>query len=164
MNQADPSAKAELRAFFIAQLNLLYCAKCHLTERLTELQEDNNFGDLQLAMSKTTAEVSNEISILDMIYKLLGADYTFDNCGVLIEQIEDIFSFIRHCPDNPLLRDLSILYYMRCIKNVELTSSKILQIAAEKLKSKQINRLLKKSFFHPVESWNLADTISLRYA
>ena len=77
--------------------------------------------------------------------------------------IEDAFIAVKQQGSDPELRDMSILFYMQNIESVEMTSFQVLQIAAVKLKNKQISQLLKENFEAAKEDRALLLMVSAKY-
>jgi ferritin-like metal-binding protein YciE len=136
----------KLRSFFITHLNRIYCAKLHLVNRLPELGELAHFSDLQDAIAETTDEVQKQIDRMHEIYGLLDAPIAIESHKGLTGLIEDAFIAVKQQSADPVLRDMSILFYMQNIESVEMTSFQVLQIAAVKLKDEQVSQLLKENF------------------
>jgi ferritin-like metal-binding protein YciE len=136
----------KLESFFITHLNRVYCAKLHLAKRLPEIEDAANFTDLQNAIVETISIVEKQIARMREIYKLLNTEISIESHKGLTGLIEDAFIAIQQQSEDPLLRDMSILFYMQNIESVEMTSFQVLQIAAVKLKNEQIKQLLKENF------------------
>ncbi|AMR30040.1 hypothetical protein A0256_00730 [Mucilaginibacter sp. PAMC 26640] len=153
----------KLRSFFITYLNKIYCAKTHLHERLSEIQEQSHFSDLKNAIGKTLEDVGKQITRMEEIYILLDEEPSTGNCSGLIGMVEDAYEAIHEESADPELRDLSILFYMQNIETVEMASFQILQIAAVKFKNKQINQLLFENFNEAKADRTLLLLITTKY-
>lgn len=136
----------KLRTFFLEHLDKIYCAKIHLITRLPMLLEQVHFSDLKSAILETVSHVEDEISRMEMIYTILDSNYSDCNAKVLASLVEDAFAAIQQQGPDRELRDLSILFYLQNIESVEMASFQILQMAAVKLKNKQIAALLKENY------------------
>jgi len=136
----------KLRTFFIGHLDKIYCAKVHLITRLPNLLQQAHFEDLKSAILETIGHVEQEISRMELIYMILDANYSDCNTKGLTGLVEDTFAAIKEQGADKELRDLSILFYLQNIESVEMASFQILQMAAVKLKNKQIATLLKENF------------------
>ncbi|TCC92395.1 DUF892 family protein [Pedobacter frigiditerrae] len=136
----------KLKTFFIGHLDKIYCAKIHLITRLPQLLEQAHFADLKSAILETINHVENEISRMEMIYTILDSTYSDCNAKGLTGLVEDAFSAIQQQGKDRELRDLSILFYLQNIESVEMASFQILQMAAVKIKNKQIANLLKENY------------------
>jgi ferritin-like metal-binding protein YciE len=131
-----------LRSFFYEHLNKVYCAKSHLLERLSELEEQSNFEDLKDIIKTTIGQVEQQSQMLNQVYTQFKETYTFENCEALINFLEEIFISIHHQSADKTLRNASVLSYLYYIESVELASIRILILAAEKMGLNNIQSLL----------------------
>jgi len=136
----------QLKTFFIGHLDKIYFAKLHLITRLPELLEQAHFSDLKAAILQTIDHVEKEISRMEMIYTILDSNYSDYKSKGLSGLVEDAFAAIQEHGRDKELRDLAILFYLQNIESVEMASFQILQIAAVKLKNKQVVSLLKENY------------------
>jgi ferritin-like metal-binding protein YciE len=60
--------------------------------------------------------------------------------------VDDAFEDIKLHSKEPELRDLSIAFYMQNIESVEMASFQVLEMAAVKLKNKQIKQLIRENY------------------
>ncbi|HEY8782467.1 MAG TPA: DUF892 family protein [Mucilaginibacter sp.] len=156
-------APEKLKKFFIRHLNRIYCAKLHLVHRLPEIADLAHFNDLQQAIAETIEEVKMQIARMRDIFKLFDAEISIESDKGLTGLIEDAFIAVKQQGSDPELRDMSILFYMQNIESVEMTSFQVLQIAAVKLKNKQISQLLKENFEAAKEDRALLLMVSAKY-
>jgi ferritin-like metal-binding protein YciE len=136
----------KLESLFITHLNRIYCAKLHLAKRLPEIENAANFIDLQNAIVETISIVEKQIVRMREIYELLNAEISIESHKGLTGLIEDAFIAIQQQRKDPILRDMSILFYMQNIESIEMTSFQVLQVVAIKLKNDEIKRLLQENF------------------
>ncbi|MEJ5995096.1 DUF892 family protein [Pedobacter sp. Du54] len=136
----------KLKTFFVEHLDKIYCAKLHLITRLPKLLEQAHFNDLKDTILATVGHVENEISRMEIMYTLIEAPYSDCSSKGLNGLIDDAFEAIQKQGSDKELRDLSILFYLQNIESVEMASFQILQMAAVKLKNKQISKLLKENY------------------
>ncbi|AYL95230.1 DUF892 family protein [Mucilaginibacter celer] len=153
----------QLRIFFTDHLSRIFCAKSHLFERLPELADEAHFKDLKQAVLETWEDIGKQIARIEEIFTLLDEAPSLRNCEELIVFIESGFSGIYHKKENLELRDLSILFYLSVIESVELSSFKLLQMAAVKLPDKRIQQLLKENFDESKADRSLFVLIAARY-
>jgi len=137
---------AKLKQFFIHHLDRIYAAKAHLVAKLPLILDEVHFRDLHLAITETIADVEKQIARMEIIYALLDVKVSNESCHGLIGLVEDAFDAIMRQKKDPALRDLSIIFYMQNIESVEMASFQILQMAAVKIKNKQIKQLLKENY------------------
>ncbi len=136
----------KLKIFFIRHLDKIYCAKLHLINRLPQLFKQAYFADLKDAILETVGHVEQEISRMEIMYTLLEHQSSACNEKGLTGLVDDAFQAIQKEGTDYELRDLSILFYLQNIESVEMASFQILQMAAVKLKNKQIAKLLKENY------------------
>jgi ferritin-like metal-binding protein YciE len=153
----------KLKQFFISHLNRIYCAKSHLQEWLPEMRVYAHFNDLINAISETLVDVEKQISRMEEIYILLDIKPSFENCEGVIGLIEDTFSVIQQGTNDLQSRDLSILFYLQNIESIEMTSFKMLRLAAPQLDKKEIKQLLKENFDEASEDLALLNVITSSY-
>lgn len=141
-----PLEADKLKSYFISHLNNIYCAKSHLVERLPEIQDQSAFSDLQYAIEKTLKDVTKQIARMEEIFLILNVGSSIENCDGMIGLIEELYLAIHEHSDEPVLRDLSIIFYMQNIESLEIGSFQILHMAATKMKDKQIAKLLQDNY------------------
>ena len=136
-----------LRVFFVDHLNIIYCAKAHLLEKLPEIASHVHFTDLREGILETISDVEKQKARVELILTLLDAEVSAAHCPGMVGMVEEAFMGIKQNSGRSHgLRDLSIAYYMQQIESVELASFQVLQMAAVKLKDKQIKKLLNDSY------------------
>ncbi|GAC1314073.1 MAG: hypothetical protein NVSMB24_38270 [Mucilaginibacter sp.] len=136
----------KLKVFFVYHLDKIYAAKAHLVERLPNMAEEVHFSDLRHAIQETVDDVEKQMARMELIYTLLDVSKTKGNSGGLEGLVDDAFKDIQLNRNEAGFRDLSIIFYMQNIESVEMASFQILQMAAVKLKNKQVQQLLKENY------------------
>ena len=134
-----------LRKFFIEHLNHVYNAKACLALRIPRLKILANFKDLKNAIAGTGNTIQKQIARMREIFSLLNTKVSVEKDNKLTGVIEDAFTVIEQ-NDDRALSDMSILFFLQNILGAGMTSLQILQLAAVKLKNKQIKQLLKENF------------------
>ena len=153
-NQPDESSSwkrenlgsAKLKTFFLMHLDHIYAAKIHLVSKLPSLAAEAEFYELKNAIAQTVEDVEQQIARMQMIYTLLDAEVSSASIHGLAGLIDDAFEAIGQQKGESELQDLSIIFYLQNIESIEMASFQILQIAATKLKNKQIGKLLKENY------------------
>lgn len=153
----------KLLSYFIDHLNLIYCAKLHIIEKLPVLAEYATFADLRNAILETASDIQKQILRMDEIYILIDASYSKKRCAGTLGLIEDVFSAISEKNDDTLLRDLSILFYMQHMESIEIASFKVLQMTAAALQNNQISQLLLENFDEAKDDRKLLLLINAKY-
>lgn len=153
----------KLLNYFIDHLNLIYCAKLHIVEKLPLLAEYATFADLRNAILETCSDVQKQILRMDEIYILIDASYSEKKCAGTLGLIEDVFTAISEKNDDALLRDLSILFYMQHMESIEIASFKVLQMTAVTFQNSQISQLLLENFDEARDDRKLLLLINAKY-
>lgn len=153
----------KLKLFFIRHLDHIYSAKSHLVTKLPLLVNEAEFADLKDAICQTVSDVEKQLARMEVIYTLLDEEVSTGSIQGLTGLVEDAFVAINKQHGEPELRDLSIIYYLQNIESVEMASFQILQMAAVKLKNKQIDQLLKDNYDEAKADRTLLLLISSKY-
>jgi ferritin-like metal-binding protein YciE len=132
----------KLFSCFVDNLNIVYCVNAHLTERLSEIADQDEFLDLKAAIIATQEKAEAEIAFMDNIYSYLDQLPSLANCNGIITSIEDAYSIIHQSKDNIGIRDITILFYMQHITDLRASAIIILQIAAIQSDDKEVLRLI----------------------
>lgn len=146
MNDGKVIDDTLLLDYFIEHLNRIYCAKLHVANKLPGVASSADFVDLKHAILETCDDVEQQISRMDKIYTLLNAKYSTSSCIGITALFEETFNAMGSNGDNKILRDLNILFYIQHMESIEISSFKIMQIAAQKLNNPEIVQLLKENF------------------
>jgi ferritin-like metal-binding protein YciE len=136
----------KLKLFFVSHLNRIYAAKAHLVAKLPQIEHEVNFNDLQFAIRETVDDVEKQIARMELIYELLDAPVGKGSIHGLTGLVDDAFESIREQAGEAELRDMSIIFYLQNIESVEMASFQVLQIAAVKLKNRQVKKLLQENY------------------
>lgn len=156
-------SQEKLLNYFIDHLDRIYCAKLHLIGQLPLMAEYAAFADLRNAILETCDDIKKQILRMDEIYVILEAGYSSKNCATASGLMEDAFKAIAEKNDDAILRDLSILFYMQNVESIEVSSFKVLQMAAVMLKNKQISQLMQENFDEAREDRKLLLLINAKY-
>jgi len=153
----------KLKLFFVTHLNRIYYAKAHLVKWLPQLKDEVYFNDLQLAIRETVEDVEKQIARMELIYELLDAEISKGSINGLTGLVEDAFEAIKEQTGEAELRDMSIIFYLQNIESVEMASFQVLQMAAVKLKNKQIKQLLQENYDEAKADRTLLLLIAAKY-
>jgi ferritin-like metal-binding protein YciE len=151
------------KSFFVTHLNKIYAAKAHLVSHLPHIAGEAHFSDLRQAISETMEDVEKQIARMEIIYNILDAEISQGNCNGLAGLVDDAFADIKLHSAEPELRDLSIAFYMQNIESMEMASFQVLQMAAVKLKNKQIKQLIKENYDEAKADRTLLLLITAKY-
>ncbi len=153
----------KLKTFFVTHLNRIYAAKAHLVAKLPNIENEVNFRDLRLAIRETVEDVEKQMARMEVIYELLDAPIGKGSIHGLTGLIDDAFEAIREQAGESELRDMSIIFYLQNIESVEMASFQVLQIAAVKLKNKQVKQLLQENYDEAKADRTLLLLIATKY-
>ncbi|TWR30950.1 DUF892 family protein [Mucilaginibacter pallidiroseus] len=167
-NQQKPNGKIalgpqKLRTYFINNLDKIYAAKSHLVKHLPEIADEVHFADLRMAILETLEDVEKQLARMDIIYAIMDADRGKGNYSGLAGLVDDAFEDIKLHSNDPELRDMSIAFYMQTIESVEMASFQVLEMAAVKLKNKQIKQLIKENYDEAKADRTLLLLITAKY-
>jgi ferritin-like metal-binding protein YciE len=146
---ALPLSKLEpkqLRSFFITHLDHIYAAKKHVLANLPQLANLAHFTDLRNSILEIYDEITKQLRRMDVIYSLLDTSPGEGSHGGWVGLIDNAFAAVQENFDCAELRDLAIIFHMQNIESLETASFKVLQMAAVKLRSKDISQLLKENY------------------
>jgi ferritin-like metal-binding protein YciE len=93
----------------------------------------------------------------------MDEEITDDNCKGMLGLVDEAFDSVIEYKNDAALRDLSLLYYMQNIESIEMASFQILQIAAVKLKNKQVIQLLRENYDEAKADRTLMLLITAKY-
>lgn len=123
----------ELRAVFIGQLSILYNAKISLTTSIPRLVEQATFKNLKMALEEDLEETNQQMIALKTIFNMMEESWLTDHClgmNVVMDEAHKQVTFDR---DNHFGSDMSILFYMSVVENLQVGASNILNLMALKL-------------------------------
>jgi len=153
----------KLKIFFVTHLDKIYAAKSHLIKHLPLLIDHIHLSDLQSAIQETLDNVGKQLARMEIIYSILDSEIGKGNFTGLAGLVDDAFADIANYASDPELRDLSIVFYMQNIESMEAASFKILQMAAVKLKNKQIQQLIAENYMEAKSDRTLLLLITAKY-
>ncbi|RFZ83067.1 DUF892 family protein [Mucilaginibacter terrenus] len=153
----------KIKKFFVNNLDKIYAAKTHLVSHLPQISNEAHFSDLRHAILETIEDVEKQIARMEIVYNMLDAEITQGNCSGLAGLVDDAFADIKLHSSEPELRDLSIAFYMQNIESMEMASFQVLQMAAVKLKNKQIKQLIKENYDEAKADRTLLLLITAKY-
>lgn len=152
-----------LKTFFVTHLNKIYSAKAHLVTKLPGIADQVEYKDLHDAIMETVGDVEKQMARIELVLTLLDAVVSEENYGGIMGLVEEAFDAIKPHSGNHELRDLAIAYYMQNIESLEIASFQVMQMAAVKLKNKQVKKLLKENFEEAKADRTLMLLIATKY-
>ncbi|MBB6107722.1 Ferritin-like metal-binding protein YciE [Mucilaginibacter lappiensis] len=133
-SQANQSLSSiKLRTVFIKQLSILYNAKVSLTDRLPQLVNQATFNNLKMALEEDLDDTKRQMIALKTIFKLMQESWLTHDCLGMNAVIEEAHNQVIFNDDKHFESDMSILFYMAVIENLQVGASQMLNMMALKL-------------------------------
>lgn len=136
---------ASLRTVFVNQLSILYSAKTHLTNNLPEFIKYSTHNTLKLALAEDLEETQTQMACINAIFQMLNETAITDNCLGMNAMVNEAFTQVNYNKDNSFEIDMSIIFYMGVIENMQSGASKMLNLIAKKPAYKQCAQLVTES-------------------
>ena len=124
---------ARLRALFIEQLSILYNAKINLTARLPQLTRQATFNNLKLALEEDFEDNNRKMVALKKIFQLMQESWLTNSCLGINAVIDEAHKQVVFDKAKHFESDMSILFYMSVIENLQVGASKMLNLMALKI-------------------------------
>jgi ferritin-like metal-binding protein YciE len=154
---------ASLRSVFIYQLSILYSAKTHLTNNLPSFIERSTFNVLKLALAEDLADTKIQMDCIKTMFSMLNeASLTNSNLG-MTTLIGEALSQVHYNKDNHFESDMSIIFYMNVIENMQIGASKMLTLIAKKPAYQHYAQLVAESRDISSDNASLFDCIADEY-
>ncbi|QKJ28995.1 DUF892 family protein [Mucilaginibacter mali] len=122
-----------LRTVFVEQLTILYNAKTNLIENLPRLVEQCTFQNLKSALREDLEDSKTQMATLKEIFKLMAASWETEKCLGVDAMIREALQQVSYKQDNHYESDMSILFYLSAIQNMQVGACKILHLLAKKI-------------------------------
>lgn len=132
-----------LRTVFIEQLSILYNAKASLTDRLPQLVSQATFKNLKMALEEDLEDTKRQMVSLKTIFKLMQESWLTHNCLGMNAVIQEAHKQVTFNQDKHFESDMSILFYMAVIENLQVGASEMLNLMALKLAYQPYAQLVK---------------------
>lgn len=141
----SPGAE-KLQPFFIQHLNMLYCAKAHIIERLPDIAEANFFRSIKAVVNDAIEQAEAQVEKMDQIYKIFNTRYSFEHLTGLVNFLERSFTNSQWNMSDPDLGIIMIISYLDFIECLEASCVHLLKLLALKLQNEKLSQLLKEGF------------------
>jgi ferritin-like metal-binding protein YciE len=122
-----------IRSLFIAQLSILYNAKLSLTGCLPQLIGQATFTSLKMALQEDLDETNRQMLSVKEIFNLMNESWVTDECLGMNAVIVEAYKQVAFRKDDHFASDMSILFYMSVIENLQIGASEMLHLLALKL-------------------------------
>jgi ferritin-like metal-binding protein YciE len=132
----------KVRAIFTGQLSILYNAKLSLTASLPKLVEQATFKNLKMALREDIEDTDRQMLAVKKIFHLMGESWLTDDCLGMNAVLEEARKQVAFDKTNHFRSDMSILFYMSVIENMQVGASQMLHLIALKLAYKPYSELI----------------------
>jgi ferritin-like metal-binding protein YciE len=165
MNPSSPRTldPISLRSVFIDQLSILYNAKVNLTDRLPQLVDQATFRNLKLALNEDLEDTKRQMISLKEIFNLMHASWLTDKCLAMTAVIDEAHRKVVFNANNHFESDMSILFYMSVIENLQLGAIEVLDLIALKLDYQPYAQLIRECLDIVEENCSLFHHVAEEY-
>ena len=123
---------AFLRSVFIDQLSILYSAKIHLTNNLPAFIKHSTFKTLKLALTEDLEDTKTQMVCIKTMFRMLNETSITDNCLGMTALVNEAFKQVDYNKATTFESDMSIIFYMGVIENMQLGAGRMLNLIAQK--------------------------------
>lgn len=141
----NPLVPDLLKKVFIDQLSILYCAKNHLTASIPAFIDKSTFKNLKLALAEDLDDTNTQMVCIKNIFHQLQTSAITGNCLGMDVLIKEAHNQVHYNRDNFFESDMSIIYYMNVIENMQVGAGRILNLIASKPLFASFTQLIKES-------------------
>lgn len=142
-SQANQSLSIiSLRTVFIEQLSILYNAKVSLIDRLPQLVNQATFENLKMALEEDLDDTKRQMVALKTVFKLMQESWLTNSCLGMNAVIDEAHKQVVFNREKHFESDMSILFYMAVIENLQVGASQVLNMMALKLAYQPYAQLL----------------------
>ena len=124
---------SSLHTLFMEQLSILYNAKVSLTSRLPFLTGQATFKNLKIALEEDLEDTQRQMVALKSIFRLMQESWLTHSCLGMNAVIDEAYKQVTFAEDKHFESDMSILFYMAVVENLQVGASQILKLMALKL-------------------------------
>ncbi|WP_428331663.1 DUF892 family protein [Mucilaginibacter sp.] len=125
--------RESLRFAFIEQSTILYNAKYSLIVNLPTLIGQATFKNLKHALQENLDDSNTQMAALKEIFRLMDESWLTQECLGIAAVVAEALRQVSFKQDNHYKSDMSILFYLSVIDNMQLGACKILNLLAVKL-------------------------------
>jgi|GEM_PF-5118705 len=127
-----PNASA-LHSVFTEQLCILYNAKICLTDHLPQLVSQATFSNLKMALEEDFDDNKRQMVALKTIFEQMEESHLTHSCLAINAMIEEAHKHVFFDQKKHFESDMSILFYITVIENLQLGASELLNLMANKI-------------------------------
>jgi ferritin-like metal-binding protein YciE len=123
---------ASLRSVFVNQLSILYSSKVHLTHNLPSFIKHSTFKVLKLALAEDLEDTKTQMVCINTMFRMLNETAITDDCLGMTALVNEAYKQVNYNKDNSFESDMSIIFYMGVIENMQAGASRMLSLIAKK--------------------------------
>ncbi len=122
-----------LNVAFVKQLSILYNAKNSLITNLPRLIGQATFKNLKHAIEEDLEDSKKQMDTLKEIFAQMEETWHTHKCLAINEVIKEALDQVVFVEDSHYESDMSILFYLSVLENMQLGACKILNFLATKI-------------------------------
>jgi ferritin-like metal-binding protein YciE len=130
---------------------------------LPELIKQATFNSLKLALEEDLDDSKRQMICLGKIFTMLNKSADTESCLAMNSIIGEAHKKIAFAADNKYESDMTIIFYMNIIENLQLGASRILNLIATKPEFESYAQQIKESFDISRDNARLFHVIAREY-
>ena len=163
IEKSHPLDGSALQKTFVEQATGLYCAKIHLITHLPDLIHQATFNNLRLAMAEVLEDTKRQMISLGRIFSLLGKSADTESCLAMNAIISEASNKIAVYPNNNYDSDMTIIFYMSVIENLQIGAGRVLSVIASKQGFEPYAQFVKETLDSSKDNADLFQVIAKEY-
>lgn len=152
-----------LRNIFLEELSILYNAKVSLIAKVPALIAQATFTNLKLALEEDLADAERQMIALKEIFNRVNESWLSNCCLGINAVIDEAYTQVFLDEDKHFESDMSILFYMSVIENLQLGAVKVLNLIALQLAYQPFAQLIKECLDMVEENCSLFHYVAEEY-
>ena len=154
---------SSLRNVFIEQLSILYNAKISLKACIPNLVTQATFKNLKLALEEDLDDTNRQMIALKNIFNLMKESWLTNNCLGMNAVIDEAYKQVKIDQAKHFESDMSILFYMSVIENLQVGAIDVLKLMSLKLNYKSYAQLVNECLDMVKENCSLFHYVAEEY-
>jgi ferritin-like metal-binding protein YciE len=160
---SKPFNNISLRIVFIEQLSILYNAKVSLTNRIPALVSQATFKKLKLALEEDLEDTNKQMDSLKSIFLLMKESWLTHQCLGMNAVMEEAHQQVTFNQEKHFESDMSILFYMSVVENLQAGASEMLNLMALKIEYQPYAQLVRECLDVVKENASLFHCVAEEY-
>ena len=152
-----------LKKVFLMQLSNIYSIKTYLVANLPVMANAASFKDLKLAIMENIADISLQLLRMDVIYKLIGEQYSHRQCLGVRALTMEAYVASKSPGMTKLETDLYMLYHLNMLHGLEISCFTSLHDISLSIIPNELTILLKQNLDIAKDNKELCDMITKEY-